>query len=635
MINSLNQFGITWTFDKDISLIENSSENPSATAPYTYGTFANGDYWIIGPVNIISIDPESDTIDQDGSWTRNGSMINPSMTWYQGFDSRPRGGSSFYNSDLNVALGVTEASPLEVATGSSLISSISQNAPSTIPQLRTAAVLTVLESAPPANSFRPAMVGFNKTIRFNVSDLDYTVLQKIDSIASAPSLSTVERWFQRPWVEVQFGWWASHLFPSDNMEDYGRDISKQTSKAALLLNFDYSDEEKSTLLIRYVQAGIDLYGIVENGPIYAWSADGGIYIGRKIVILVTSAVLHDEDMQAIFSRTGAYLHEGVDQDGYPVTFGPGYDPPDYLHFQEDDQVYYVTKFNVDITNNSTTSNKPDGNPWPTWEPDPLSSLIIPYATADIGLPEWSIRNAANPWKSGNSPTFTYPRYRPGNGCSYPAIALAIHIMDLKELWNHPAFFDYTDRYVRMIEDIDGIWGIKNDPAEPDWQNIGLWQGGTYGVGTFIRDLWITYRADYGISWPHTIITEYSKGTNFSSNTDNELKTIYSRYPISIDNTYGVSLTSAKNYAVFLFKNKHTEKNKISIQCRLKSNWTPLYSTVYLQIFNRITTSWETIDSNNTKNADRNFILSGIITTNLNRYFDNNYWISCRIYQMFM
>jgi hypothetical protein len=55
---SLTQFGITWTFDRD----------------YPTGQFANGDYWVVGPVTITSITPQSTT---SGSTTLHGSMINP------------------------------------------------------------------------------------------------------------------------------------------------------------------------------------------------------------------------------------------------------------------------------------------------------------------------------------------------------------------------------------------------------------------------------------------------------------------------------------------------------------------------------------------------------------------------------
>ena len=39
----ISQFGITWTFDDS----------------YPYGQFANGDFWVAGPVTIIQISPAS------------------------------------------------------------------------------------------------------------------------------------------------------------------------------------------------------------------------------------------------------------------------------------------------------------------------------------------------------------------------------------------------------------------------------------------------------------------------------------------------------------------------------------------------------------------------------------------------
>ena len=53
--NNLTQSNITWTFDKPVTL-------DGADGSYQYGTFVNGDYWIVNPdggdVTIIDIDPE-------------------------------------------------------------------------------------------------------------------------------------------------------------------------------------------------------------------------------------------------------------------------------------------------------------------------------------------------------------------------------------------------------------------------------------------------------------------------------------------------------------------------------------------------------------------------------------------------
>ena len=58
---------------------------------------------------------------------------------------------------------------------------------------------------------------------------------------------------------------------------------------------------------------------------------------------------------------------------------------------------------------------------------------------------------------------------------------------------------------------------------------------------------------------------------------------------------------------------------------------PTSSTVYLQIYNRNTTTWDTVDSDNTSSADVDFILTGNVA-DLTDYKDGNTVIACRIYQ---
>ena len=73
-VSKISQYGITWTFE----------------GKHASGQFANGDYWVIGPVRIIRIDPPS--VEQIGTTTltnftlggsnpkprtMNGSMLNP------------------------------------------------------------------------------------------------------------------------------------------------------------------------------------------------------------------------------------------------------------------------------------------------------------------------------------------------------------------------------------------------------------------------------------------------------------------------------------------------------------------------------------------------------------------------------
>lgn len=87
------------------------------------------------------------------------------------------------------------------------------------------------------------------------------------------------------------------------------------------------------------------------------------------------------------------------------------------------------------------------------------------------------------------------------------------------------------------------------------------------------------------------------------------------------------------YAIFLWKNKHTNNTDIIIAtCRLKTSIAPSTSPVYLQIYNRTSGNWETLDSNNTASANTKFTLSGTQSSNLSDYYDDSFWVSFRVYQ---
>ncbi len=64
----------------------------------------------------------------------------------------------------------------------------------------------------------------------------------------------------------------------------------------------------------------------------------------------------------------------------------------------------------------------------------------------------------------------------------------------------------------------------------------------------------------------------------------------------------------------------------------QSSVAPSTSTVYLQVYNRTTGSWETKDSDSTAGADTDFELKTTITANLNNYYDANGWVAYRVYQ---
>jgi len=381
--NQLSQFGITWTFDRD----------------YEVGQFANGDFWVVGPVTIIGISPLSTEI---SGRVMNGSMVNPSPTNdSSGYDTEIGG----YSSPLNVALDVSSSNPLVLGSHSSLVSVISIALPDARPQLKSAAVLTVVAGPCAAGSFRPPYSGTDKTIRFNKSQLNYSLLANLEPAAECPSLSTVERTFERPWIDHRRGWGARYQHPTENMPDYGREISTHVGIGALMLHLNFTNAQKETLLIRYVQLGIDLYGIVQAGGRTNWAPDGGHASGRKWPILFGGLILGDAEMADIGSHS-----------------------IDNPYFGEDSQTFYVSQEDVDRV---------------------LRVGNEPYMASDIGLAEWGIRHATYPDMDNRSWSASY------RGCctayAWGGFVLASHIMGTQTLWNHDVLFDYMDRYMAIQE----------------------------------------------------------------------------------------------------------------------------------------------------------------------------------------
>jgi hypothetical protein len=130
---------------------------------------------------------------------------------------------------------------------------------------------------------------------------------------------------------------------------------------------------------------------------------------------------------------------------------------------------------------------------------------------------------------------------------------------------------------------------------------------------------------------------YSRGSDGTLGTDDSnLTTTFSTQDytdVGTDNDTYVDLEGIEQYFQFLFKEPNANNtDDFRITWKGKSSLAPSSSTVYLQIYNRNTTSWTTIASNNTANANTKFTLTYDVTTSLSDYYDANYVISARVYQ---
>ena len=438
-VRSIKQFGITWTFDRG----------------YRSGTFANGDYWVLGPIKLHRISPAPAN-------SLHGYEINPKSSSKQAFDKRGPG------YDAKLMPGVpSPGKPIIVKEGS-IVSSISHPTsgqcngrsgywPAAIGSctrsvLKSAAILTVLTKIPPKDSFRPPYMGTDKQIKYRVSQLDYSKLSKLAPTTVKPNVTSLERQVERPWIDHIRGWSGAKLHPGDNMYNYGREISKTVGAIGLTLNLDFAklsgNPSKRKLLIRFVQLGIDLAGMVTNGQ--SWPHDGGHGLGRKMPILFAGTVLNSKAILQL----GAAKANGVCVYGKSGVRGS--------IFQEDSTTFYISDAEVKVTAGSK------------WAPDKRATPRR-YTAKDKGIPEWGIRHSCYPTRDNFHWSATY---RTINGSGNSPFVTVAHIMGLRKLWNHPPLFDFVDR----------------------WADITAGKVGTNDWDRFALSIWKAYRDNYGCRW---------------------------------------------------------------------------------------------------------------------------------------
>jgi len=423
--SSLSQSGITWTFSE----------------PVEYGTYANGDYWVAGPVEIINIYPQS-TKDIATGRVINGSMLNPALGSTQGYDSEMD--NNGYSEELNVArlndAIVSDENPLSITSGS-LVSSITHPEPEHRPQLTDAAVLTVVSTKPAEGSFRPPYSGENKTHYWNKSDIEWNLLPGLDknNISNLPDIPELEGLIQKVWLDHGGGTHRGRTYhPSNHMEIYGRDMAVITGDVALALMLDYPRDNIEYLLVYFLQLGIDWYGVTNTADdLYGgmggiWWGGGGHGHGRKWPMLFAGIMMDDNNITAY-----------CDGEEYPI-------------FQEEQQYFYVTQEDVDRDRYTRDGRQRD-----------------PYTTDMIGLPEWGAQHLNDPERDGSNWNVYY---REIVSASIGGHVLAAHMMNARSLWNWEAIFEYQDR-----------WWVH---PETD----------IHGYSNFLVSMWHEYRDDYPPVW---------------------------------------------------------------------------------------------------------------------------------------
>lgn len=130
---------------------------------------------------------------------------------------------------------------------------------------------------------------------------------------------------------------------------------------------------------------------------------------------------------------------------------------------------------------------------------------------------------------------------------------------------------------------------------------------------------------------------FSKGLSGSLPGNDANLTIYTATEIdnvSSDNdVYAELVVSGSGYSIHQYKKLHDNNtDKFDITVKLKSSTAPTSSPVYLQVYNRNSASWETLDTESAAAKNTEFTLTGQVNTNLSNYYDANKIISIRVYQ---
>lgn len=189
------------------------------------------------------------------------------------------------------------------------------------------------------------------------------------------------------------------------------------------------DRKHEKLLLRFVQLGIDYYGVTQSDN-DLWRANGGHNSGRKMSILFAGVLLDHERMKQVRAS-----------------------------FAEDEQTYYGVGYRgqkVLWTIDRRESRKHEHLPPQQWSGPPF-------------------KGENNGWKSEG--------YRKLNGPTWIGQALAARLLGAKAHWNRDAFFDYVDRWAAEAK--DGTVDPKSlQPAAYD---------PFYGTGEFVHVMWPAYR----------------------------------------------------------------------------------------------------------------------------------------------
>jgi hypothetical protein len=431
-MDSITIDGITWRFSQ----------------PMPVGRFINGDYYVVGAVTIVNINPLPTV-----SNGRHGSVLNMPVNnnSVSPFDSRVS--SNRYAPQLRVY------PPFTMQPGDALISSMSVNQIGDFPPwlregqetpvspVRSVSVLTCLAGAVSPDAFRPSYADRTQRVYYG-NTLRRDLLPRLPKVPHMADISSIAAHFRRPWLDVCFFGFDAAV---EYQATYGREVGRSVGMASLLLMLNLSAAEKEELLVNLVQYGIDLWGICRSGYV-GWPAHGGHGTGRKWPIIFAGMMLDDPEMQTP-SNTFPALRFGEDMQ---TMMDQGWTGADVVYAGHQG-----------VWNGQPVSSTASWGPYENLHPSV-------WATTFSGDPNYHIGEDYR---------------RCCTSIAWIGEGLAARIIHAEKLWNHDPFFEYVDRWMTENDAaaVAAIQGATGLDYAADWQRQGqAWDA-------FVEDMWSAYR----------------------------------------------------------------------------------------------------------------------------------------------
>lgn len=436
-VTSISDNGVTWNFSQAVDA----------------GQFWNGEWFIVvpsGSIGITSIAPASSG-NENGAMKNFGISTQSAQASILGF-SASTGSYIQYQSSANDDPGNT-GSNLSVTAGDAVIKAISGGG--SISRYR---ILTVLDSVPPVDSFRPAPHGAGgRTVQFSRADIDWSQLQSLTPPSGMLSPTEYRNNFNID--EVAVTWLpASHLTreysPTGGQHAYGSSMGAQISQALLSLHGNYSQSVKEPLVADIVQKGLDLLGTVEQICTPAYDRE---------YLINTFGFASSTPGRGFFGAGGN--HAWADQSAFAaatlinnagLSSLVGSSAPGGADTWNATSSYFQVSAG-DVGRTLRQNGSAGGY-----------SRVWTFEDGHVGMPHWGISHAFGPgysfWGSDNDTANPHGSYLDINTQSFFGSTLFLMLCGRGDVViDHDPLFDMTDRLARHMIPIDYFYGTDGTP----------------------------------------------------------------------------------------------------------------------------------------------------------------------------